>query len=92
MIRVAIADNRAMVRVGLRRFFADPVDFQVASEAAHGREAPDIMHQGGVDAIVLDISTPDRSGAAARCIPTTSVQATCGLIAPMRVAARSCPR
>ncbi len=62
MIRIAIVDDHAMVRAGLRQFFADQIDFQVVAEAATGREAVDIVRKGGVDVIVMDISMPDQSG------------------------------
>ena len=62
MIRIAIVDDHAMVRAGLRQFFADQIDFQVVAEAANGRDALDIVRQGGVDVILLDISMPDQSG------------------------------
>jgi two-component system invasion response regulator UvrY len=62
MIRIAIVDDHAMVRAGLRQFFADEVDFQVVAEAASGREALDIVRQGEVDVILLDISMPGQSG------------------------------
>ena len=62
MIRIAIVDDHAMVRAGLRQFFSDQIDFQVVAEAATGREAVDIVRKGGVDVIVMDISMPDQSG------------------------------
>ena len=62
MIRIAIVDDHAIVRAGLRQFFADEVDFSVVAEAANGREALDIVRQGGVDVVLLDISMPDQSG------------------------------
>jgi two-component system invasion response regulator UvrY len=62
MIRIAIVDDHAMVRAGLRQFFADQVDFQVVAEAASGREAMDIVRQGEVDVVLLDISMPGQSG------------------------------
>jgi len=62
MIRIAIVDDHAIVRAGLRQFFADEVDFTVVAEAANGREALDIVRQGGVDVVLLDISMPDQSG------------------------------
>ena len=62
MIRIAIVDDHAMVRAGLRQFFAEQPDFTVVGEAATGREALDIVRKGGVDVIVLDISMPDQSG------------------------------
>jgi len=62
MIRIAIVDDHAMVRAGLRQFFADQIDFQVVAEASTGREAVDIVRKGEVDVIVMDISMPDQSG------------------------------
>jgi two-component system, NarL family, invasion response regulator UvrY len=62
MIRIAIVDDHAMVRAGLRQFFADQPDFAVVAEAANGRQALDIVRKAEVDVIVLDISMPDQSG------------------------------
>jgi DNA-binding NarL/FixJ family response regulator len=62
MIRIAIVDDHAMVRAGLRQFFADQIDFQVVAEASNGRDALDIVRQGGVDVVVMDISMPGHSG------------------------------
>jgi DNA-binding NarL/FixJ family response regulator len=62
MIRIAIVDDHAMVRAGLRQFFSDQGDFAVVAEAANGREAMEIVRSGDLDVIVLDISMPDQSG------------------------------
>ncbi|WP_310386187.1 response regulator transcription factor, partial [Roseateles sp.] len=62
MIRIAIVDDHAIVRAGLRQFFADQIDFQVVAEAATGREAMEIVRKGDIDVILLDISMPDQSG------------------------------
>lgn len=62
MIRIAIVDDHAMVRVGLRHFFADQIDFTVVAEACNGREALDIVRKGEVDVILMDISMPGHSG------------------------------
>jgi len=62
MIRIAIVDDHAMVRAGLRQFFADQPDFEVVGEAASGREALDLVRQGGLDVLLLDIAMPDQSG------------------------------
>ena len=61
-IRIAIVDDHALVRAGLRQFFADQGDFQVVAEAANGREAMDIVRQGEVDVVVLDIAMPGQNG------------------------------
>jgi two-component system, NarL family, invasion response regulator UvrY len=62
MIRIAIVDDHALVRAGLRQFLADEIDFSVVAEAATGREAMDIVRKGDVDVVVLDIGMPGQSG------------------------------
>jgi len=62
MIRIAIVDDHAMVRAGLRQFFADQSDFSVVAEAINGREALDIVRKGEVDVILMDLSMPDSGG------------------------------
>ena len=62
MIRVAIVDDHAIVRAGLRQYFSDQVDLRVTGEAANGREALDLVRKGEVDVLVMDLSMPDQSG------------------------------
>lgn len=62
MIRVAIVDDHAIVRAGLRQYFSDQVDLKVIGEAANGREALDIVRKGEVDVLLMDLSMPDQSG------------------------------
>lgn len=62
MIRIAIIDDHAIVRAGLRQYFSEQVDLQVVSEATNGREAVDIVRKGNVDVLLMDISMPDQSG------------------------------
>ena len=62
MINIAIVDDHAIVRVGLREFLSEHVDLRVVAEAANGREAMDIARSGVADVMLLDISMPDQSG------------------------------
>lgn len=62
MIRIAIVDDHAIVRAGLRQFFADHTDLAVVAEAANGREALDIVRAGGVDVMVMDLSMGEQGG------------------------------
>jgi two-component system invasion response regulator UvrY len=62
MIRIAIVDDHAMVRAGLRQFFSDQADFKVVAEAANGHEGLEIVRRGELDVVVMDISMPDQSG------------------------------
>ena len=62
MIRIAIADDHALVRAGLRQFLADQSDMAVVAEAGTGRQALDIVRAGQIDVLLLDIAMPDQSG------------------------------
>jgi DNA-binding NarL/FixJ family response regulator len=63
MIRVAIVDDHAIVRAGLRQFLQTHADIQVVAEAGDGRGAMEIVRQGQqADVLLLDISMPDQSG------------------------------
>lgn len=62
MIRIALIDDHAMTRAGMREFFAEQPDLRVVAEAATGRQAIDIVRGGEVDVIILDISMPDQNG------------------------------
>jgi two-component system invasion response regulator UvrY len=62
MIRVAIVDDHAIVRAGLRQFLSEQVDLRVTGEASNGREVLDIVRQGDVDVILMDLSMPEHGG------------------------------
>lgn len=62
MIRIAIIDDHAIVRTGLKQFFSEQVDLKVVAEASTGREAVDIVRKAEVDVILMDLSMPDQSG------------------------------
>ncbi|MBP6903496.1 MAG: response regulator transcription factor [Burkholderiaceae bacterium] len=62
MIRIVIVDDHAIVRAGLRQYFSTQVDLRVTGEASTGREALDLVRQGEVDVVLLDLSMPDQSG------------------------------
>ena len=62
MIRVAIIDDHAIVRTGLRQYFSEQVDLSVVAEASSGRDAVDIVRRGDVDVILMDLSMPDQGG------------------------------
>lgn len=62
MIRVAIVDDHAIVRTGLRQFFSEQVDLRVCGEASNGHEALELVRQGEVDVLLMDLSMPDQSG------------------------------
>jgi DNA-binding NarL/FixJ family response regulator len=62
MIRVAIVDDHAIVRAGLRQFLAEQIDLGVVAEAADGRAALDLVRAGGIDVLVMDLSMPGQGG------------------------------
>ena len=62
MIRVAIVDDHAIVRAGLRQFLAEQMDLDVVAEAADGRAALDLVRAGGIDVLVMDLSMPGQGG------------------------------
>jgi len=66
MIRIAIVDDHAIVRAGLRQFFADHADLEVVAEAADGREALDLVRAGGIDVMVMDLSMGEQGGVEAQ--------------------------
>ena len=62
MIRIGLVDDHAIVRSGLRNFFADFVDLRVVGDAANGREAIDLVRQVEMDVLLMDLSMPGQSG------------------------------
>ena len=62
MIRIAIVDDHALVRAGLRQFFAEQPDFCVVAEAASGGAALAILRNVSPDVMVLDIAMPEQTG------------------------------
>jgi two-component system invasion response regulator UvrY len=62
MIRIAIVDDHAIVRAGLKQFLSEQVDLRVTGEASSGREALDLVRGGEVDVVVMDLSMPDQNG------------------------------
>ncbi|MDO8206880.1 MAG: response regulator transcription factor [Gallionella sp.] len=62
MIRILIADDHAIVRSGLKQLLSEPVDFNVAGEAANGLEALAQIREQPFDVLLMDMSMPGRSG------------------------------
>lgn len=61
-VRVLLADDHAVVRQGIARFFEDAGTIDVVAEASDGQEALDRIRGGRVDVAVLDIQMPRLSG------------------------------
>ena len=61
-IRLAIADDHAIVLHGLRRLFEGESEFEVVMCCPNGECALDAVRSGTVDVLVLDIRMPGLSG------------------------------
>ncbi len=61
-IRVVIADDHEVVRLGLRALIDSDPDMVVVSEAGTAKEAIKSVEKFKPDVLVLDIRLPDRSG------------------------------
>ncbi|MBZ0154830.1 MAG: response regulator transcription factor [Alphaproteobacteria bacterium] len=62
MIRILIADDHPIVRLGWGKIISKDAGIIVAGEAENAREVKDFLRQKGCDVVVLDISMPDMNG------------------------------
>jgi DNA-binding NarL/FixJ family response regulator len=65
MISVALADDQALVRMGLRVLIESEDDLAVVGEAETGREAIELVRRAKPDVILMDIRMPVLDGIAA---------------------------
>ncbi len=72
MIRVALADDQALVRAGFRMIVGSQPDMQVAGEAGDGQEAIELVQRERPDVILMDIRMPRVDGIAATRNITTA--------------------
>jgi DNA-binding NarL/FixJ family response regulator len=80
VIRVAIADDQALVRDGLRMMLAVEPDIEVVGEAGDGREALEVVRRTAPDVVLMDVRMPELDG-----IEATRTLAAAG--SPVRVLA-----
>jgi DNA-binding NarL/FixJ family response regulator len=62
MIRVAIVDDQAMVRVGFRMILEAEADVTVVGEAGDGVEAIDLVQRARPDVVLMDVRMPRMDG------------------------------
>src|SRR6185295_15089147 len=64
-LRIFLADDHGVVRVGLKRLLELEADIEVVGEAANGREAVERATLLKPDVLIMDISMPEMNGAQA---------------------------
>jgi DNA-binding NarL/FixJ family response regulator len=62
VIRVALADDQALVRAGFRMIVESQPDMQVAGEAADGQAAVDLIRREKPDVVLMDVRMPHMDG------------------------------
>jgi DNA-binding NarL/FixJ family response regulator len=62
MKKILLVDDHRIVRDGLRNLIELESDLQVSGEASSGAEALQLIRENKFDAMVLDISMPDKNG------------------------------
>ncbi len=62
MYKVLIVDDHAVVRRGLQQIIAEESDHWESAEAANATQAMHLIRQKPWDAIVLDLTMPDKNG------------------------------
>ncbi|HUG81216.1 MAG TPA: response regulator transcription factor [Bryobacterales bacterium] len=61
-LRVLLADDHRLVRLGFRRLLEDEADMEVVGEAGNGIEAIELAESLRPDLIVLDMAMPELDG------------------------------
>jgi two-component system, NarL family, nitrate/nitrite response regulator NarL len=64
-IRILVADDHEVMRLGIRNLLESVPNWKVCAEAKNGREAVDIALQSDPDVIIMDINMPEMNGFAA---------------------------
>src|SRR5207245_3085520 len=67
-VRILVADDHEVMRMGIRNLLESVSNWTVYAEASTGREAVEIALQSPPDVIIMDITMPEMNGleAAAR--------------------------
>jgi two-component system response regulator NreC len=73
-IRVLLADDHPVVRVGLRALLANEPDMEVVGEASTGLQAVTLAQELDPDVVIMDISMPGNGLDATRQIKTTCLK------------------
>ena len=65
LIRILIADDHALMRVGLRSMLSDEPDLKIVGEAANGEEAVRLAKALRPDVVIMDLMMPKLNGSEA---------------------------
>ncbi len=82
-IRVAVVDDHAVVREGIRRVLEGDPAMRVVGEAADGDEALALVERESPDVLVIDVAMPGRTGLAVAAELSRRGAATRALILSM---------
>jgi DNA-binding NarL/FixJ family response regulator len=81
MIRVALADDQALIRAGFRSLLESEPDLTVVGEAATGEQAVEVARRERPDVLLMDIRMPGGDGLeATRRIVADPVLAGCHVV------------
>ncbi|MEO7255909.1 MAG: response regulator transcription factor [Casimicrobium sp.] len=61
-IRVVVADDHPIVLVGLVALLSSDRGIRIVGQAEDGQQAVELIRQGGVDVLLLDLAMPGRAG------------------------------
>ncbi len=64
-IRIVIADDHEIFRIGLKALFSDQPDFQIAGEADDGKTLISVLRNTTADIVLTDINMPKQDGISA---------------------------
>jgi DNA-binding NarL/FixJ family response regulator len=62
MVKVIIADDHPLIRIGIRKLFDRILDIRVVGEASNGQEAVELVEKYRPEVLILDLQMPIMDG------------------------------
>ena len=62
MPKVAIVDDALLIRIQMKKFFEDIMNFEVVGQGADGNDAVKLYREKQPDIMTLDLTMPNKSG------------------------------